>query len=216
MAPRAQDVQNLLVTASIHRGSYNPEPPTNPQSVLCLSRKERDHLEIYGDAILRERVVSFLFHEFPSRGAGFISTIQSALLSNHTFTNILLKAEGYSHPNGFPVDKSIADVFETMAALAYKRCPEQFEMWFSDTFVPLVNDAASLWDWQTVLIMPNTTSNPTVLNSRPGRQHPQTKFRYLSPRKAGWSPVLKPHPCRNRGDLGLDGRARYQRSVDGM
>jgi hypothetical protein len=69
------------------------------------------------------------------------------LLSNLTFTNILLKAYGHSDPNGF-VDKSksVADDFETMSALCFQEHPKRFDGWFFDTFVPLVNDAASLWE----------------------------------------------------------------------
>ncbi|KAK7020463.1 hypothetical protein R3P38DRAFT_2969618 [Favolaschia claudopus] len=145
MAPRIHDIQSLVIV-SIHGGSYRPVEPPTKTSIYSVSRRERERLEIYGDAILRERMIAYIFHKFPRGSAGFISTIQSALLSNHTFTNILLKAHGYSRPNGYPVTKSIADDFETMAALSLQECPRAFESWFPDTFVPLVNDAASLWD----------------------------------------------------------------------
>ncbi|KAJ6497036.1 hypothetical protein C8R47DRAFT_329338 [Mycena vitilis] len=137
--PRIHEIQ-AHITASIHSRAYNPVEPPAKSSIFRISRKERERLEIYGDALLGYKLVSFLFHEYPSASPGFISTIKAALLSNLTFCNILLKAQGYSAPtrNGFPLDKPIADDLEVMTALCYfERGPKKFEVWFFDTFMPL-------------------------------------------------------------------------------
>ncbi|KAJ7724447.1 hypothetical protein DFH07DRAFT_263690 [Mycena maculata] len=123
--------------------TYRPShPPTNK---IYVSRIDRERLEIYGDALLGFKLVSFLFHRYPSQGPGFISTIKAALLSNHTFTNISQKADGHTDPKGFPLDKAVADDFETNAALSYFDLGfPKFEAWFLDTFIPLVDEAVSL------------------------------------------------------------------------
>ncbi|KAJ6525638.1 hypothetical protein B0H19DRAFT_585365 [Mycena capillaripes] len=143
MSPRIHEIQ-ARINASIHGRNYNPIEPPGKTSISRISRRERERLEIYGDALLSYKLVSFLFHEFPSHGPHFISTIKSALLSNLTFAKLLMKAHGYLDPRGF--DKTVADDFETMAALCYfEYGPKKFEVWFHNTFVPLVNDAACLW-----------------------------------------------------------------------
>ncbi|KAJ7087853.1 hypothetical protein C8R44DRAFT_29229 [Mycena epipterygia] len=147
MRPRIHEIQAHLI-ASIQRQTYNPvePPPIRLNDVRRLSRKESGRLAIHGDAVLGNTLVSLLFHEFPSKDACFISRIKAALLSNHTFTNILLKARGYSDPNGFPVDKTVADAFEIMGALSYDYGLRKFEEWFWATFMPLVREVESLWN----------------------------------------------------------------------
>ncbi|KAJ7097757.1 hypothetical protein B0H15DRAFT_618421 [Mycena belliarum] len=143
MAPRIHEIQAHVI-ASIHGPTYRPIQPPTKTVIFSISRKERERLEIYGDALLGCRLIKYLFFEFPLEGACFISNVKAALLSNHIFTNILLKAKGYSTPLGFPVDKAVADVFETMAALSHEEEAQNFELWFCKTFIPLVNAAASL------------------------------------------------------------------------
>ncbi|KAJ7709716.1 hypothetical protein B0H17DRAFT_1124255 [Mycena rosella] len=113
-------------------------------SAASHSRMERERLEICGDALLGKTLVYHLYQEFPSQGAGFISIIKAALLSNHVSTNISLKAQGYSDPNGFPVDKAIADDFEALAALSKsEKGSKAFKLWFRETFISLADAAAS-------------------------------------------------------------------------
>ncbi|KAJ7120495.1 hypothetical protein C8R43DRAFT_1136879 [Mycena crocata] len=146
MPARIHEIQTHIIF-SIHNQTYHPIQPPSKIGLSRICRKERERHEIYGDALLGERLTSFLFHEFPSQSAGFISCIKAAMLSNHTFTNILLKARGHSDMNGFPVDKSVADAFETMAAISYLECGrKKFEVWFRDTFAPLVTEAAAFWN----------------------------------------------------------------------
>ncbi|KAJ7775084.1 hypothetical protein B0H16DRAFT_85292 [Mycena metata] len=146
MAPQIHEIQEYII-ASIHGRAYNPTEAPTKTPFSRLPPKQRERLEIWGDAILGEKLISFLFHNFTTREVNFISTMKAAMLSNLTFTNILLKAHGYSRPNGYPVDKTVADRFETMAALCYSELEtDKFTEWFYDTFVPLINDAEAQWD----------------------------------------------------------------------
>ncbi|KAJ7444917.1 hypothetical protein FB451DRAFT_1434075 [Mycena latifolia] len=145
MAPRIHEIQTYLIS-SIQEETYRPIEPPTKTIIFSISRMQRERLEIYGDALLGQKLISYLFHEFPTKGAGFISSVKAALLSNHIFTNIFLKAKGYSDPKGFPLDKAVADAFETMAALSYEEGPKKFEVWFCETFIPLVNAAVSLYN----------------------------------------------------------------------
>ncbi|KAJ7510058.1 hypothetical protein B0H11DRAFT_2215882 [Mycena galericulata] len=167
--PPIHEIQAHLIT-SIHDPTYKPIRPPTKTSVSKIPRWKKERLELYGDTLLRFRLTSLLFHEFPERGPDFISSINGALLSNHTFTNILNKADGHSDPNGFPVKKHVADEFETAAAHSYFQLGYiKFEAWFLDTFIPLVGQAASLWD---------RTSNSGCLQDE-DETHPRTEETHI-------------------------------------
>jgi hypothetical protein len=72
MVLRIHEIQAHIITF-IQNQTYHPTEPPMLSPIVHISRKKRERLEIYGDALLAERLIFFLFHEFPSQGAGFIS-----------------------------------------------------------------------------------------------------------------------------------------------
>ncbi|KAJ7632797.1 hypothetical protein FB45DRAFT_1057822 [Roridomyces roridus] len=134
------DLQRCLIDFVHRHGHYNPAHPPARTPYSSISVAERERLEIYGDALLKWRLISFLVNEYPAQPPRFISRVAAAMLSNWLFTNIFLKAEGYTSPQGYALDKPIADAFETMTAQYYMEVGpcRAFDAWFLDTFRPLV------------------------------------------------------------------------------
>lgn len=134
--------KNLLRQAFVHR-SY-----INENRGFSLPNNER--LEFLGDAVLELIITDFLFHQYPDKDEGVLTSYRAAIVNAHSLAKVsanlgvndfILLSKGESKDNGRARNFILADAFEAITGAIFEdQGYEAAEIFIGNNVFPMLAD----------------------------------------------------------------------------
>lgn len=134
--------KDLLMRAFIHRSFLNENRGS--------FKEHNERLEFLGDAVLELAITNFLFHKYPDKPEGELTSFRAALVNTNTlaetagklgFNDYLLLSRGESKDTGRARNYILADTFEAVIGAIYLDLGYQASNKFiADNIFPLIDE----------------------------------------------------------------------------